>query len=124
MLVGEPQVWPLEKSRNRFEPTLVLLTTEKAIRFIRLTSEIFERRKRFSQACQLPITLWMPRPQSSKRQYQTQMSMEFQLTVWMPTPHRRKRQRRTSFSACPAESGPPKTMPHLASRKTRSLVSL
>ena len=23
MLVGEPQVWPLEKSTNRFEPTLV-----------------------------------------------------------------------------------------------------
>ena len=89
-----------------------------------LTSETFDRRNRFSQACQLPMTLWIPRPQSSKRQYQTQMSIEFQLTVWMPTSHRRNWQRSTSFSAWPADSGQPKTMPCFASRQTRSLVSL
>src|SRR5206468_11784549 len=40
-----------------------------------------ERRKSDSQTCQLPMTLWRPRPQSTKRPYQTQMSIEFQFTV-------------------------------------------
>src|SRR5215472_3912391 len=60
MLVGAPQVCPLEKSRKHFDPMLVLFTTENTIRLEILRSEIFERRNRFFQACQLPMTLWMP----------------------------------------------------------------
>ena len=33
MLVGEPHEWPESKSRKHLDPTLVLFTTEKAIRF-------------------------------------------------------------------------------------------
>ena len=102
----------------------MLLTTEKAIRLIDAQVADPRAQEQVLQTCQLPMTLWMPRPQSSKRQYHTQMSIEFQFTVWTPVSHRRNWQRSTSFSAWPAVSGPPKTMPFLASRKTRSLVSL
>src|SRR5207302_8731683 len=112
------------KLKNCLEPTLVLFTAEKAIRFCALMSATRERRNSDCQTCQLPMTLCTPRPQSSKRPYHTQMSMEFQLTVCTPVSQRRNRQRSTSFSACPLVAGPPKTRPALASRKMRSLVSL
>src|SRR6059036_981661 len=80
-LTGEPQVWPEEKSKKRREPMLVLFTAEKAMRFCVLISARRERRNRHFQTCQLPMTLCTPRPQSSNREYHTQMSIEFQLTV-------------------------------------------
>jgi len=117
-------VWPVSKLKKHFEPTLTLLTAEKAIRFCVLMSATRERRKSDCQTCQLPMTLWTPRPQSSKREYQTQTSNEFQLTVCTPVSQRRKRQRSTSFSAWPLVLGPPKTSPAFASLKVMSLVSL
>src|SRR5262245_46376359 len=116
-LTGEPQVCPVVKSKKHREPTLVLPTTEKAIRFCVLRSAVFERRKRLCQACQLPMMLWMARPQSSKRECHTQMSIEFQLTVSTPVSQPTKRQRNTSFSACPCVLGPPKTKPDFTRRK-------
>ena len=80
-LTGEPHECPVEKSKKHREPTLMLLTAEKAMRLMLLRSAMPERRKSDSQTCQLPMTLWTPRPQSSNRPYHTQMSIEFQFTV-------------------------------------------
>ena len=124
MLVGEPHTWPLSKSRKHFDPTLMLSTTENAIRFTVLRSATFERRKSDCHTCQLPMTLCTPRPQSSKPQYHTQTSIEFQLTVCKPVWQRRNWQRSTSFSAWPSVCGSPKIRPEVASLKTMSLVSL
>lgn len=70
------------------------------------------------------MRLWTPLPQSSKRQYQTQMSSVFQLMVEMPSLQRRNLQRSTAVSAMPCSSQLPKfrAMP-LMSLKTRSLCS-